>query len=498
MVKKTRKLILCLFIFGQMGFFYFFKLPTLIPGETANFTNASDTLSNARLSYRAGVNTGAASSSTVKIDTSGHADNDTNHLFPKDVVCFAGGNLDGCYSQSLYTVANIIDTDDFNFTPALGGTALDANDYVIASQSAIHTVAFTLASAVPLDGDILITIPTVDITGKTNDSFPDTNSSIATNGFDRGGVVAADVSTSSSGCTNNWNSTETFTNGDASNDMTIRIDRNTDSCAAGATITVTVGSTNKLINPAPISTGHTQGNADVYTINVKTRDGSDQTLDQSNIKVAVIEGVLVSATVQETLTVTVAGVSADSGSYCGVTRDASSPDSTATSVPWGTITTFAAFRNAVQTVTVSTNADAGYSVKAEENDQMGKDGKTCNSPTADTADETDSCIQDTTCNTLCSESSSDEWTTTTKYGLGFSMANVSGTDASFLYNESARTFSSRQFADQQASNTKQNIMANGGPVAASQAYLCYRLNVSATQPAGYYYNKVQMTATATF
>ena len=55
----------------------------------------------------------------------------------------------------------------------------------------------------------------------------------------------------------------------------IQINRSTNSCAASSTITVTVGdASNKLINPAPISTGHTQGAADVYTLNVKTRDGS--------------------------------------------------------------------------------------------------------------------------------------------------------------------------------------------------------------------------------
>lgn len=487
-----RKLVILLVIILQANYLYFFKLPTLIPGETASFTNASDTLSNSRISYRAGVSAGSASSSTVTIDGSGNADNDTDHLFPKDVVCFAGGNLDGCYTQSTYTVANIIDGTNFNFTPPLGGTALGANDYVIATQSSIHTIAFTLANTVPLNGDILITVPAVDANTITNDYFPDTNSSIATNGFDLGGVGTGDISVSSSGCDNNWTVAD-VTAGTSSTDHTIRIDRATNSCAASSTITVTVGdASNKLINPAPITSGHTQGAADVYTINVATRDGTDSTIDQSNIKVAVIEGVFVSATVQETLSLTVAGV-ASSTSACGQTTDVTT---TAMSVPWGTISSFGAFQEAAQTVTVSTNADAGYSVKIDENDQMGRDGGVCSGAAAG---EADSCIQDTTCNgAACDEDTSADWTSTAAYGLGFSLANVAGTDASFLYNESSRTFSSRQFADQEASETKQNIMANGGPVASSQTYLCYRLNVSATQPAGYYFNKVRYTATATF
>src|SRR3989339_541566 len=379
MKKFLYRIILFLFIFSQVTIIYLYTVPQLTPGlDTAGFTNASDTLSNGRLSYRAGVTTGAASSSLVTIDGSGNADNDTNHLFPKDVVCFSGSFLDGCHSQALYTVANIVDTTNFNFTPPLDATALSANDYVIASQSATHTIAFTLASAVPTAGDIYITIPALDTTGKTNDYFPDTNSSIATNGFDLGGVGTGDISVASSGCDNNW-TVASVTAGTASADHLIQINRSTNSCAASSTITVTVGdASNKLINPAPISTGHTQGAADVYTLNVKTRDGSDNTLDQSNIKVAVIEGVLVSATVEETLAVTIAGV-ASTTSACGATTDVTT---TATSVPWGTISSFGAFKEAAQTVTVSTNADAGYVVKAEENDQMGKDGLVCTGATA--------------------------------------------------------------------------------------------------------------------
>jgi len=327
--------------------------------------------------------------------------------------------------------------------------------------------------------------------------------SIATNGFDLGGVGTGDISVASSGCDNNW-TVASVTAGTASADHLIQINRSTNSCAASSTITVTVGdASNKLINPAPISTGHTQGAADVYTLNVKTRDGSDNTLDQSNIKVAVIEGVLVSATVEETLAVTIAGV-ASTTSACGATTDVTT---TATSVPWGTISSFGAFKEAAQTVTVSTNADAGYSVKAEENDQMGKDGIAC---TGATAGESVNCIQDTLCGTVsCSESAGYYWTSTAKYGLGFTLANASGTDASFLYDSTSEpctttgggtstNFCARQFADQETPETKQTIMSNAGPVASSQVSLCYRLNVSATQPAGYYFNKVQLTATATF
>lgn len=491
MNRRLRKLIIFVLVLSQSAYLYFFRFPIYQPGETANFTNASDTLSNARISYRAGVNSGSSGSSTVTIKSSGNADNDTNHLFPNDGICFTDAGLNGCIGSTSYTVANIIDGTTFNINSPLTAN-LDTSGYVVASESAIHTISFTLTNAVPSTGNILITIPAVDANTVTNDGFPDTNSSIATNGFDLGGVGTSNVSVSSSGCANNW-TVASVTAGNASTDHTILINRSTDSCAAASVITVTVGdSSKKMINPAPITTGHTQGVADVYTLNVKTRDGSNYTLDSSNIKIGVVEGVLVSVTVPETLSMTIAGV-ATSTSACGQTTGITT---TATAVPWGSVSNFGAFQNAAQTVTVSTNASSGYTVKSEENDQMGKDGRVCTGALAGAAQ---SCIQDTTCNvTGCTEATSQDWTGTTYYGLGYSLANVSGTDAAFTYNESARTFSAKQFADQEASETKQTIMSNVGPVESSQVYLCYRLNISALQPAGYYFNKVKLTATATF
>lgn len=484
------KLILFVFFIFQGSYFFFVKLPS--PVGSANFINISDTLSNSRLSYLAGVATGVANGSVITIDSSGNADNNTNHLFPKDTVCFAGPNLDGCYNQSTYSVVNIVNSTTFNISPPLGSSALGSDDYVIATQSAIHTITFTLASAVPSNGDIFITIPAVNITGKTNDGFPDTNDSIASNGFDLNGVGTTNISVSSSGCDNNWTVAE-VNEGDALNDHRIRIDRHTNSCQANSTITITIGDNNKkLINPAPIMTNHTQGVADVYTINVKTRDGSDNTLDESNVKVAVIEGVLVSATIEETLTVTIAGVNSGS-SACGQTTDVTT---TATSVPWGLIANFGAFMEAAQTVTVSTNAVSGYTVKIAQNDQMGRNGITCTGADAGPAD---NCIQDTTCNaTGCTESTSQDWTSTSYYGMGYSLANISGTDAVFTYNESGRTFSTKQFADLEAGENQQTIMSKNSPAASSQIYVCYRLNIPTTQPAGYYYNRIAYTATATF
>ncbi len=513
--RSLYKTILILFVLAQFQFFPFiWKRPFLLPGtaikinpglfsfikplvvDTANFSSASATLSNSRLSYRAGVASGSSGSSTVTIDTSADGNNgdlNTNHLFPKDTVCFTDAGLNGCIGNTNYTVANIVDTSTFNTSTVLGDN-LDTSGFAVATQSATHTITFTLVTAVPSNGDIYITIPAVNVTGKTNDGLPDSTSSVATNGFDLNGLDTSNITVTSSGCDNNW-TVANVTAGTASTDHTIRIDRSTNECAASSTITITIGDgTKKLINPAPYSSeSRTQGLADIYTINVKTRDGSDNTIDESDIKIAPVEGVLVSATVDETLSFQVTG-KATSTSACGQTTDVTT---TAYSVPWGTIATADTFLEGAQQLTVSTNADGGYSVTIEENDQMGKDGITC---TGAGAGEANNCIQDTTCNaTGCTETTSQDWTDAATYhGLGYSLANVDGTDATFLYNDLGRSFSAKQIADLEASEIKQQIMRNTGPVNSKDIYVCFRIAISSTQPAGYYYNKIKYIATASF
>ncbi|MFH1827086.1 MAG: hypothetical protein ABH812_01470 [bacterium] len=479
------KLVLLFFIVSQISI-VLLKFPKVV--DTAALTSASATLSNSRFSYRAGVATGTSGSSTVDIDGSGFSDNNTNHLFPNDVVCFADSAFQGCSQQKTYTINSIVDTDTMQLSANLTAS-LGANDLAIATQSGSLTLAFTTATEIPSGGDILITIPMADSLDG-NDGFPDSAATAALGGFDLNGIAAADIATT--GCTDgNWNTTETIAEGSGSTDHTVRVDRQTTSCAASSAITVTIDSAPGLINPAPKTGSHTQGVSDPYTINVRTRDGSDNTLDNVDVVVTPVEGVLVSATVDETMTFTVAGV-ASSQSTCGQTT---SITTTATSIPWSTIAATNTFYYGSQQLTASTNADGGYAVKIEENDQMGKDGITC---TGASAGEAENCVKDTVCDGACTQSSSAEWTTATNNGLGFSMANQTGTDASFLYNESSRTFSSRQIADIEGGETRQTLMANGSQVSGNSTYVCYKISISGTQPAGYYYNKIRYTAIPTF
>ncbi|MBM3205758.1 hypothetical protein FJZ41_02860 [Candidatus Shapirobacteria bacterium] len=454
--------------------------------DSASLTSASATLSNSRLSFYGAVNNGAsANATTIDIKTAGsYSDLNTNHLFPNDTIAVGpNGNI---------AVASIVDNNTFTLGVGLSAPTSDG-DAVYATQSGVLTVAFTTANAVPAGGDILITIP--DPASGGNDGAPDTADSTVNNGFDFNGITTSNITCPTGG---SWSVTSA-TAGSGSGHTVVC----TTSSLIGAStaLSIGIGSTARgLVNPAAIYSGHTQGVADTYTVSVQTRDASDNAIDNVDVKVAPVEAVLISATVDETLTFQVQGVVTGTAA-CGAAVDITT---TAYSVPWGTLSTADTFKDGAQQLTVSTNAGSGYTVKIEENDQMGKNGNTC----PGNGSEANNCIQDTTCSaSACTESTGYGWTDAVTYhGLGYSLDNVDGTDAAFVYNSNdpcstsagAGTFCARQIADQQASETKATIMSNGSPVNSKDIYVCYRIAISAIQPAGYYYSKVKYTATATF
>lgn len=487
----------------------------------ANLTSASATLSNPRLSFKAGVTSGTSGTTLVTIDGAGNPDNDTNHLFIGDSVCFSPSTLPGCTGDTTYSVASVPSTTTFNVSTSLGST-LNATDLAIASQSGTITLTFTLGNDIPSDGDILVTIPMAD-NENGNDGFPDASGTdTSTGGFDLNGLTTSNVSVTES-CGGTF-SVAAVSAGSGTTDHTIRIDNSTAACAASSQLTVTIGDgTIDIVNPAPVTSSRSRGEAEVYNLNITTRDGSDNTLDSSDVAVAPVEGVFISATVDESLSFTVAGITADSGSYCGITRTASSPDTTAYTIPWGTISTtyLAATHNTEQQLTLSTNADGGYKIYVQEYDQMGKDGAACSGTAPSSGDYTfsgNTCIRDTVCGaTPCTHIVAYDWgADPSSYpGLGYSLQDQSGTDSTFDYDSNASpcdksgsggSFCAKQVADDdRGSGSSEDetasgaeVMSNSNPVSGSSAYICYRIDLPGTQPAGYYYSVIKYTAVAVF
>jgi hypothetical protein len=474
---------------------FFFIFPKK---ANAALSSSSVTLSNSRLSYKAGVASGSSGSSIVTVTATGFPDNNTNHLFPGDVLCFTDAGQNGCIGNKTYTVDSIVNSTTFNLTAPLSNN-LDTSGYAVASQSATWTVAFTTGSVIPVDGSILITIPEADnVNAKGNDGIPDSAGSVGTSGFDLNKLTAGSISIT--GCSPAYWGTPVITVGSGTGDHTIAIPRDgAHTCAGGTAIVVTIAG-NGIVNPAPITSGHAQGTADIYGVTVATRDGGNNVIESSIPRAFLVEAVLISATVDESLSFIVSGLSSGS-SYCGNTASVSA---TATSIPWGHLTSANTFYYADQQLIINTNSSGGYSVTIEENDQMGKNGNVCTDTTPSAGNYTfgsGTCIRDTVCaSSNCSESVASDWTNATSYpGLGYSLASQSGTDAPFFYNEKNRTWSAKQLADKtEGAETPQAIMSNSGPVSGSSVYVCYRITIPGNQPSGYYYNIAKYTATATF
>lgn len=273
-------------------------------------------------------------------------------------------------------------------------------------------------------------------------------------------------------------------------DITFTICAGDGGAIAGASVvTIKVGSnatgsgtgTIRVNNPSKTAAA---GTADINDIKISGTFG-----DTGSMLVATIEGVTVSVTVSESLTFTMAGVA--SGSCTGDTGTPTVVDTSgsATTVPFGTVSSSNAFFTACQLLSISTNASAGYVMTASENQSLLAGSTT---------------LDDTLCDATCSETTGTAWATATNNGLGFwcqEVTNTSCTDAGDATTEH------RQFACTGADavcdpgtgvETAQNVMQTAVPADNDQGRVHYKLSVGATQPAGIYSNTVTYIATPTF
>jgi len=469
--------------------FALFLFPLLFTVKASGLSSASAVLSNPRLSFHALVNTTipiGGSVAIVKASGSG-GDYDTRNLFPGDSVVISANS-----AVSVASVSSDLVTFTLKTSLLSAGNA-DTNMTV--AQAGTLTVTFYTASPIPAGGSIKISIP-APVSGGS-DGLPISATNVDVSGFDTNSMTGSHVT-----CPGGFN-TAAVTSGTGGATHTVTCNNTGGAVPAGADITFVVGNgAVGLVNPPPTQgrAAGQRGIADIYNIIASTHSGTaggGSLIEDVQMKVAPDEGVLVSATIGETLSFSVAAVvSANINSTCGFTPVGNLVNSTATSIPFGSSILSNTFYNAAQQLTVFTNAPGGYSVKVEENDQMGKDGKVC---TTALAGEANDCIKDTTCDAgSCTQATKGEWSTSTNNGLGYSLSNISpSTDAAFEYDD-AGLFSAKQFPDQEVPETKEVVMNNTGIVNGNSACIIYRLTVPGTQPAGYYFNKIKYTASATF
>lgn len=471
-MKKNFKALLgiCLILSLQLA-----NLALPRPLNSANLTNLKDTLDYARITFsgRLGA-TYSAGTTTIALQTSsaaGYMSVSTRGLKVGETLHIGSNN---------YTIVDIIDDTTLTITPGLLAGDLTLNTWIYNVVQPIHTITFNPATAQP-NAYFRVLLPAAASNG--NNGSPDASafdfntlttaniSATDTTGYTFISAVHAATPSGSTGCTSpaNYHCFEFHYNGSGN---------------TASTVTLTVGNSSKsLLAPSPADT--TQGTSENFTYIVQQYNASHVLVDQTQGKIALIEPVRITATVDPSISFTIAGVA--SGTRCGQTLDVDTTGGTGTpmAVPFGTMA-LNTFKEAAHLLTVSTNADYGYVVTAIENDQMGKDGGTA------------PYIPDTACGgTACTHTTARDWTSTSYPGLGYSIENVSATTPAFQYNAGG-SFMAKQFAALIETEPAQTLFSSSTIANNEQAYVCYRLSVGATQEAGDYENQVVYTATASF
>ena len=132
------------------------------------------------------------------------------------------------------------------------------------------------------------------------------------------------------------------------------------------------------------------------------------------------------------------------------------------------------------TLTVSNGSATGYQVTLEENHPLRMSSTNVDIP-------------DTTCDAgNCSYTTAAAWTSPLTYGFGYRCDNVSGSDCSSAF---ATTNFYKQFASEEAVEPAQVVMSSTNVGRNRQGKITYKINISASQPAGIYQNIIKYIAT---
>ena len=464
-------------------------------------TNVKDTLSSSQLSFFANLAVGNSATDTLLIIQVGgvggtNPSNTTNNLFVGDTVAIGTSETTPLIN---YVVADIANTAQFQITTGIGDTNAFAGAAVIATHSAIHTVSFTPQSNITA-GAWEFLIKATSRTGEDeNDGIPDQQ------GFDLG----QDIGSTTTGTGTRLKDADVTCpfGASASVGTTAVVSSNsyhivtcdlgagvTNPVGVGATITIgrALASGSQLINPAP-ALSHTEGqadsSADVYTFYIRHLDSGDSVVsaDTSAGKIAIVESVRVTATVDPTITFIIDNTNTGSGqTRCGISLGSAADNTTAVSAAFGSLS-LGAFNDLAHRLSSITNANNGYAVTVYEIDQM----KEINSGT--TLPDTDCDAED------CSTTSATEWATENdESGWGYSLEDINVGTTAFEYNAGVgTTFLAKAFAE--GASNAQTIMSNAStPTTTERAYICYRLVAGSSQEAGNYENQLVYTATATF
>jgi len=488
-VKKVAyKIVSVGLIIFQLGYVFLAYTPRSV-SAAGPFQQAFVTLGNSRYSFLGAVSGGiSAGSSTLTILSSGYPDNNVGNLFPEDILCFNGapGVGAGCKNSVNYSVTNNpnIANQVLFFSPAMTGT-VNAGDYVVSTQSGVITASLRPTTPLASGDKVVLIIPAA--TALYNDGIPDSA------GFDSGklpadllaGTCAAGVCFTPTGFTA---SAVALASATTQHTVTITL---SSALNASTTYSFTLGHAStanlRFLNPAPSGTSHIRGVSDSLSMEIKsTNSAGSTTYDDTLIKVNPIDGVLVSATVEEALTYKINPQSSGhvNASYtvpaatavteCNGGTFTTTVATTPTAVNFGSVTSYDTFYRAEQEIYIQTNSSNGYVVTAQYNNAL---------KTAAGAQT----ILDGTCDGACTASTQAAWGTAANNGFGYTLGNITNTEAAWT----GATF--KIFGA-----TPQTIMSKATGTAGSQIAVCYQLSVDTTQATGYYFNKLTYIATPKF
>ncbi len=242
-------------------------------------------------------------------------------------------------------------------------------------------------------------------------------------------------------------------------------------------------------NPAKTAAA---GTADTYLTNISTTnsDGSS-TYDSATLRIAIIDAVTISATVQATLSFQVVGVA--SSVSVGNSYPTTSVTTTATTVPFGIINSSTVY-TAAQQLKVSTNATNGFYVAVKQDSNM------TDAASNDIDQFADGTAVDNSSPSAWSSPSGTPGSEATYGHLGYGTTDTSLTDLNG--SGTSDRFATNKFAA--LSTTYEAVLSHTGPTAGlgtdtnGQAYVVYQLEISGLQQAGIYSNTITYLATAKY
>ena len=487
--KLAYKIVLFFFVIFQLG--SVFLLSQVRPVQAAtSWKNAYVTLGNSRFSVRGTLNAAMANGDfTFTLQSSGNPDNNVGNVFPEDNICFNGSSSNGCKNNTTYAISNnpSVTGQVAVFTPVITGT-MNAGDRVIATQSGVLTISFKPTTSLPSGAKILLTLPAAS--SNYADGIPDSA------GFDAAALPAdltAGVCAASACFTPTSFTASAVALTSATTLHTIKITLSSavlDTTLYSFTLGHASNAALRFLNPAPSGTTHTRGVADSLSAEIISKDSTEATIyDDTIMKVNPIDGVFVSATVEEALTYKIneasqgqadangliAGGDAETSCTSTTFTTTSSVNSTPTTVNFGSLSAFDSFYRAAQEVYVQTNTAGGFVVTVQYNNAL-KTAAGVNT------------IADGSCDGTCTSGTAAAWATAGNNGFGYTLGNISGSEAAWTDSDTYKIFA----------NTPVTIMSKATQSTGSRVAVCYMLSVDTTQVAGYYFNKLTYIATPRF